>query len=142
MCSSRGNAALPALGCPIRESTDHRLFNAYPWLFAVVHALLRLQMPRHPPCALTILTVIAPDGRKSLRHGDNHVRPDLERSGRRIRYWLLCSLQGPRGERPAGAPPRPVSQNPTARDAPVSRGAQVRSTFLEAGVPHAVHRGP
>ena len=57
MCSARSNAALPALGFPIRASTDHRLFSAYPWLIAAVHALHRLKVPRHPPYALTILTV-------------------------------------------------------------------------------------
>src|SRR3954462_9446937 len=63
MYSACGNAALPALGFPIRESTGQRLFNASPWLIAVVHALHRLLVPRHPPCALTILTVIGPDPR-------------------------------------------------------------------------------
>src|SRR6185312_14977525 len=58
MCSAGDNAALPALGFPIRESTGQRLFSASPWLIAAVHALLRLLVPRHPPCALTILTVI------------------------------------------------------------------------------------
>src|SRR5438270_10801474 len=58
MCSTGDNAALPALGFPIRESTGQRLFSALPWLFAAVHALHRLLVPRHPPCALTILTVI------------------------------------------------------------------------------------
>src|SRR5436305_4403201 len=58
MYSACGNAALPALGFPIRESTGQRLFNASPWLIAVVHALHRLLVPRHPPCALDILTVI------------------------------------------------------------------------------------
>src|SRR3954464_13326406 len=58
MCSAGDNAALPALGFPIRESADQRLFSASPRLIAAVHALLRLQMPRHPPSALTILTVI------------------------------------------------------------------------------------
>ena len=58
MYSARGSAALPALGFPIRESTDHRLFSVSPWLIAAVHALLRLLVPRHPPCALLILTVI------------------------------------------------------------------------------------
>src|SRR4051794_6670770 len=60
MCSPCADAALPAPGLPIRESTDQRLFNASPWLIAVVHALLRLLVPRHPPCALDILTVIEP----------------------------------------------------------------------------------
>ena len=60
MYSACGNAALPALGFPIRASADRRLFSASPRLIAAVHALLRLLVPRHPPCALLILTVIRP----------------------------------------------------------------------------------
>src|SRR5690349_23669245 len=60
MYSARGNAALPALGFPIRASADHGLFSASPRLIAAVHALHRLLVPRHPPCALPILTVIRP----------------------------------------------------------------------------------
>src|SRR5947208_10009117 len=64
MCSTRDDAALPAPGCPIRESAGQRPFSASPRLIAAVHALLRLLMPRHPPCALLILTVIkaGPEG--------------------------------------------------------------------------------
>ena len=40
----------------IRESRDRRLFDNFPWLFAVFHALHRLLTPRHPPCALNNLT--------------------------------------------------------------------------------------
>src|SRR3954449_12060836 len=58
MCSTGGDAALPASGFPIRASAGQRPFNASPRLIAVVHALLRLLVPRHPPCALNILTVI------------------------------------------------------------------------------------
>src|SRR5260370_9718047 len=58
MYSALGDAALPASGFPIRVSTGQRLFSASPWLIAAVHALRRLLVPRHPPCALTILTVI------------------------------------------------------------------------------------
>jgi hypothetical protein len=58
MCSARDNAALPTLGFPIRASAGHWLFSASPRLIAAVHALHRLLVPRHPPCALTILTVI------------------------------------------------------------------------------------
>src|SRR3954447_10386947 len=57
MYSAPGDAALPAPGFPIRRSTGQRLFSASPWLIAAVHVLLRLLVPRHPPCALTILTV-------------------------------------------------------------------------------------
>src|SRR5437762_13127110 len=59
MDSGRDDAALPASGFPIRVSADQGLFSTSPWLIAAVHALLRLLMPRHPPYALHILTVIA-----------------------------------------------------------------------------------
>ena len=40
----------------VRESRDHHSFDNSPELFAVFHALQSLQMPRHPPCALSSLT--------------------------------------------------------------------------------------
>jgi hypothetical protein len=40
----------------IRESRDHHLFVSSPEHFADFHALHRLLMPRHPPCALRSLT--------------------------------------------------------------------------------------
>src|SRR5213596_3011399 len=58
MCSAQDDAALPASGLPIRKSTGQRLFSASPWLIAAVHVLHRLLVPRHPPRALSILTVI------------------------------------------------------------------------------------
>jgi hypothetical protein len=73
MYSACGNAALPALGFPIRESTDHRLFSAYPWLIAAVHALHRLLVPRHPPCALLILTVITRSTRRRARGDTRYI---------------------------------------------------------------------
>src|SRR5215213_4657634 len=83
MDSACGNAALPALGFPIRESADHRLFSASPRLIAAVHALLRLLVPRHPPPALTILTVITPAGSADA------VIPV---------HWLHCAVFKVRGE--------------------------------------------
>src|ERR671922_827771 len=59
MCSAWDNVALPTLGFPIRESAGHWPFSASPRLIAAVHALRRLLVPRHPPCALNILTVIS-----------------------------------------------------------------------------------
>jgi hypothetical protein len=61
MYSVRRTAVLPAVGFPIRVSADHRPFSASSRLIAAVHALLRLLVPRHPPCALDILTVILID---------------------------------------------------------------------------------
>ena len=43
-------------GFPIRKSAGRRLFSASPRLIAAVHVLHRLLVPRHPPCALSILT--------------------------------------------------------------------------------------
>src|ERR671910_1970222 len=83
MYSACGNAALPALGFPIRESADHWLFSAYPRLIAAVHALHRLQVPRHPPCALHILTVIT--------HSDSASK----RAVIPVSLAKLCSFQGP-----------------------------------------------
>jgi hypothetical protein len=43
-------------GFPIRRSAGRRLFSASPRLIAAVRVLHRLLVPRHPPCALSILT--------------------------------------------------------------------------------------
>ena len=58
MCSARDGVGLSTPGFPIRASAGHWPFSASPRLIAAVHALHRLLVPRHPPCALTILTVI------------------------------------------------------------------------------------
>ena len=42
-------------GCPIRESPGQSASD-YPKLFVACYALHRLQVPRHPPCALSNLT--------------------------------------------------------------------------------------
>ena len=112
MYSASGNAALPALGFPIRESADHRLFSAYPRLIAAVHALHRLLVPRHPPCALPILTVI---GRIRLRrmrtvipvcwHGCAvfKVRKEAHaRTGRSVSQNSTACAREPRGLRAPG----------------------------------------
>jgi hypothetical protein len=73
MCSAQDNVALPTLGFPIRASAGHWQFSASPRLIAAVHALLRLLVPRHPPCALTILTVIYLGRVLRLLPGDTRV---------------------------------------------------------------------
>jgi hypothetical protein len=93
MDSACGSAALPALGFPIRESTDHRLFSAYPWLIAAVHALLRLLVPRHPPCALLILTVITRSTRTQTTSSSGTC---VEHAVIPVTLEKLCSFQGPR----------------------------------------------
>jgi hypothetical protein len=52
MCSGGGTRALPRVGFPIRKSPDRSSVSSSPGLIAAAHVLHRLQMPRHPPCAL------------------------------------------------------------------------------------------
>lgn len=44
-------------GFPIRTPPDQSLFSGSPKLFAAYHVLHRLPMPRHPPYALSSLTI-------------------------------------------------------------------------------------
>ena len=44
-------------GCPIRKSPGQSLFVSSPGLIADYHVLHRLLSPRHPPCALSHLTI-------------------------------------------------------------------------------------
>ncbi len=148
MYSAGGNAVLPALGFPIRESADQWLFSASPRLFAAVHALLRLLVPRHPPCALLILTVIRHS--RTRRSSKRPVIPVwLTAIVATAASWHGCAVfkvreeapsrtNGPPTTGPAGS--RPVSQNSTActrppdhegraRRAKAAGGCQVRSTF-------------
>ena len=46
-----GDACAP--GFPIRTSPVHRVLARSPKLFAGSYVLHRLQLPRHPPCALS-----------------------------------------------------------------------------------------
>src|SRR3990167_8838739 len=57
MCSGMDTRALPRVGFPIRTSPDQRLFGTYPGLIAAGRVLHRLPAPRHPPYALSNLTV-------------------------------------------------------------------------------------
>jgi hypothetical protein len=114
MCSTRDDAALPAPGCPIRESAGQRPFSASPRLIAAVHALLRLLMPRHPPCALLILTVIkaGPEGPA----GDTRYYVGSCCAVFKVRGEAVC--RGAELGRCPAPRPRPVSQNSTACGGP------------------------
>jgi hypothetical protein len=98
MYSARDDTALPVPGFPIRVSAGQSLFSSSPRLIAAVHALLRLLMPRHPPCALTILTVIV-DSRRTPRGRSPAYNGDLP-----LLFGQLCSFQGPARAQPGGLP--------------------------------------
>jgi hypothetical protein len=57
MNSARDDAALPAPGCPIRKSPVQSLLSGSPKLIAASHVLRHLLAPRHPPYALSSLTI-------------------------------------------------------------------------------------
>src|SRR3984885_13355724 len=52
MWSGRGDEQLRSTGFPIRKSPDQCLVADFPGLIAGSNVLLRLLVPRHPPCAL------------------------------------------------------------------------------------------
>ena len=123
MYSVANNAALPALGLPIRRSAGQRLFSASPRLIAAVHVLLRLLVPRHPPSTLIILTVSPPPS-EDERGND---LPCL--------LWPWCSFQAPsRASDERSFHPRSLKteqrarRNHQARELGCHRD-QVRSTF-------------
>ena len=45
----------------------------YPWLFVDRYALLRLPVPRHPPCALVSLTYIVSFLKRCFQSCSNHI---------------------------------------------------------------------
>jgi hypothetical protein len=72
----------------IRESWDQRSFVNFPRLFADFHALHRLLMPRHPPCALSSLTTNIQSSWRSaadaLRTFSRRASPAHKPTGRHI----------------------------------------------------------
>ena len=59
MDSAWDDCALPQPGCPIGRSSDQRPLSGSPKLIAACHVLHRLLAPRHSPCALSSLTMVA-----------------------------------------------------------------------------------
>ena len=59
-CSGGGDAALPAPGCPIRESPGSSLLAANRSNFVACHARHRLSVPRHPSRTVGSLTTQYP----------------------------------------------------------------------------------
>jgi hypothetical protein len=89
MCSGMGDRTCLLPGFPIRTSPDQSLVDSSPGLFAASHVLLRLLVPRHPPCALTNLATkmlastvqFSSYGRAQLRT-ERRVRTPVRRSAR------------------------------------------------------------
>ena len=67
MCSAWDDPVLPRPGSPIRRSPDQSLLSGSPKLIAASHALRRLLVPRHPPHALSSLTIFATATQQKLQ---------------------------------------------------------------------------
>jgi hypothetical protein len=92
MNSPYATAVLPAVGFPIRTSTDQSLVGGSPWLIAATHVLHRLLEPRHPPHTLSSLVTLN-SGLPSVGSSDRRVKAEIQTSnGRDTRYLAVrCS---------------------------------------------------
>jgi hypothetical protein len=97
MCSGRSDQ-FELAGFPHSEISGSRVVCTSPELIAAYHVLHRLHAPRHPPCALSSLTI-----KFAHRKLDQHIvflrlallkrfEPSLDNSTRpeEIYYWEFC----------------------------------------------------
>src|SRR5215469_12528164 len=94
MCSGRGDGPLRPPGFPIRKSPDLSLVADSPGLIAGSNVLLRLLVPRHPPCALINLAT-TDDARVHYAVLKIRAVPGLHRQ-------LAGEVRSDRGRRPCG----------------------------------------
>ena len=89
------------MGFPIRKSPDQSLFSDFPELIAASHVLHRLPAPRHPPYALSNLTIKFGQDKKSAA---NSIVKDLfyvSISLKTREIFSLCKLVELTGIEPA-----------------------------------------
>ncbi len=128
MDSARGHPVSPGWGCPIRTSSDHRLPAAPRGLSRPGHVLLRLQMPRHPPCALRANPPGVSGSTEPAHHSVfTHVRCDTPTHSLRFhhrRHPCRPVMRVPRPQAPS-VPTRIVA-HPSARRRPASATQHMR----------------
>src|SRR5215469_4682315 len=112
MCSGRGDGPLRPPGFPIRKSPDLSLVADSPGLIAGSNVLLRLLVPRHPPCALINLAT-TDDARVHYAVLKIRAVPGLHRQ-------LAGEVRSDRGQAM-----RPFPQDPTACSAARPPGSDV-----------------
>src|SRR3954468_10707204 len=112
MCSGMGDRTCLLPGFPIRTSPDQSSVDSSPGLFAASHVLLRLLMPRHPPCALiNLATKMLASTVQFSSYGRSRT------PGPRLQLWLEeLSLDGSTTAARGGVGPRRVRQCPFPQD--------------------------
>ena len=130
MCSGEGTRALPRVGFPIRKSPDQSLISSSPRLIAAVHVLHRLQVPRHPPCALSFLISIENTTNRygvfKVRAGERSRRPRKTAGrpeGRPLAGLSKLNSSGCRCRRIPGEPRDPDGIAAITTGAPAAVGA-------------------
>ena len=93
-CGSPGNSR-PWRGFPIRTPWDHSPVIDSPRLIADSYVLLRLLMPRHPPCALKNLTT-KDQKTNSRENHENHPHPKRVRTDPGSYSWKLLLIKDAR----------------------------------------------
>src|SRR5689334_19305347 len=86
MNSACDDLALPRPGCPIRKPSDQSLLSGSPKHIAASHVLHRLLAPRHSPCALSSLTMLATIHPAGCR---------MDRRNTQVSYHALALLELP-----------------------------------------------
>ena len=146
MCSGRRDEQLRPPGFPIRKSPDQSLVAGSPGLIAGSNVLLRLLVPRHPPCALSnlattvdarvhcaVLKIRAVPAPLALRPGSSGPVEVARRGGRSLRTQQRARPWRAPGPAFHAAPPQGGSAAVLAGRA--SRPGRVASAPLASGHP-------
>jgi hypothetical protein len=149
-CGSPGSSR-PWRGFPIRTPWDHSPVIDSPRLIADSYVLLRLLMPRHPPCALKNLTT--KDQKTNSR--ENHENPPAPRPPRRThdarirsRFIFLEIASYKRCSRPLCSSQTttpyhtPHTQPPKRRSTHVAGAARKPETSFPHPTPPGIQKTP
>ena len=150
-CGSPGNSR-PWRGFPIRTPWDHSPVIDSPRLIADSYVLLRLLMPRHPPCALKNLTtkdqgVISREPQKPTTPQQHHPKGAVPSSAARSRFIFLEIASYKRCSRPLCSSqtttPYHTPHTPTPRHKQKVNSVQgVAARKPETHKPHTPHPPP
>jgi hypothetical protein len=119
-----------ARGFPIRKSWPQRPVIDSTRLIADSHVLLRLPMPRHPPCALENLTTNRPSRAFDRENHTTH-KGVAGSSKKLLCKKLLCKMLASTMQFPNNNPPRPATTRPQG-----TRGAASAQENLETKNQH------
>jgi hypothetical protein len=125
-------------GSPIRTPSDQRSVGSSPRHIAASHVLHRLLVPRHPPCALNILTTQNPTPtRPKTMPGAGHLQANTlqNRDQKMLASTVQFSTTNPRTLHTTPPAPRTLGRSET-------RKARTETTTPPAAGSHPQQEGP